>query len=51
MRARLVTEGTLSPEEAGQIADTARAEMADAVAFALQSPFPDPGEAVNFVYA
>ena len=51
MRARLVADGTLSPAEAGRVADSARTEMADAVAFALQSPFPDPGEAVNFVYA
>jgi pyruvate dehydrogenase E1 component alpha subunit len=51
MRVRLVTDETLSPEQADQITDSARAEMTDAVTFALQSPFPDPGEAVNFVYA
>jgi TPP-dependent pyruvate/acetoin dehydrogenase alpha subunit len=51
MRGVLVGNGTLSPAEAGQIADSARAEMREAVEFALQSPFPSPEEAVKFVYA
>jgi TPP-dependent pyruvate/acetoin dehydrogenase alpha subunit len=51
MRAALVEEGTLSPGAADQIADSARAEMAEAVRFGLQSPFPAPEAAVNFVYA
>jgi TPP-dependent pyruvate/acetoin dehydrogenase alpha subunit len=51
MRGVLVGNGTLSPAEADQIADSARAEMREAVEFALQSPFPSPEEAVNFVYA
>ena len=51
MRAALVRDGTLSPAEADQIADAARAEMAAAVEFALQSPFPRPEDATNFVYA
>jgi TPP-dependent pyruvate/acetoin dehydrogenase alpha subunit len=51
MRGFLVGHGTLSPAEADQIADAARAEMAGAVEFALRSPFPDPEAATNFVYA
>jgi pyruvate dehydrogenase E1 component alpha subunit len=51
LRGVLVGNGTLSPAEADQIADAARAEMADAVEFALRSPFPDPEAATNFVYA
>ena len=51
MRGFLVSHGTLSPAEADQIADAARAEMADAVEFALRSPFPDPEAATDFVYA
>ena len=51
MRATLVGNGTLSPAAADQIAESARAEMAEAVQFGLQSPFPRPDAAVNFVYA
>lgn len=50
-RARLVTEGTLTPEEADGIAVAAREEMQAAVDFGLESPFPEPEAAVNFVYA
>ncbi len=50
-RARLVTDGVLTPEEAGRIAEAAREEMQAAVDFGLESPFPDPEEAVNYVYA
>ncbi len=50
-RARLVTEGTLTAEEADAIAEAARAEMDEAVAFGLESPFPAPEKAVNYVYA
>lgn len=50
-RARLVTEGTLSAEQADQIAEAARDEMAEAVAFGLDSAFPAPEQAVNYVYA
>jgi pyruvate dehydrogenase E1 component alpha subunit len=50
-RARLVTEGTLSAEEADTIAEAARKEMDEAVAFGLESPFPAPENAVNYVYA
>jgi pyruvate dehydrogenase E1 component alpha subunit len=50
-RARLVTEGTLSVEEADEIAESARAEMQEAVDFGLQSPHPAPEKAVGYVYA
>jgi pyruvate dehydrogenase E1 component alpha subunit len=50
-RARLVTDGTLSAEEADAIADAARQEMQEAVEFGLSSPFPAPEKAVEYVYA
>jgi TPP-dependent pyruvate/acetoin dehydrogenase alpha subunit len=50
-RARLVTEGTLSAEEADEIAERARAEMQKAVEFAIESPLPPPEKAVDYVYA
>jgi len=50
-RARLVTDGTLSAEEADGIAEAARNEMQEAVDFGLESPFPAPEKAVNYVYA
>lgn len=51
MRARLIGEGALTPGEADTIAAAVRDEMADAVDFALSSPFPAPEDAVSFVYA
>ena len=50
-RGRLVTDGVLSAEEADTIAEAAREEMAEAVTFGLESPFPAPEEAVKYVYA
>src|SRR5258708_10027951 len=50
-RARLVTDGTLSAEDADRIAGDVRVEMEEAVAFGLESPFPAPEAAVNYVYA
>ena len=50
-RGRLVTGGVLSAEEADTIAEAAREEMAEAVTFGLESPFPAPEEAVKYVYA
>ena len=50
-RARLVTEGTLTAEEADTIAEAARKEIQEAVDFALESPFPAPEKAVEYVYA
>ena len=50
-RARLVTEGALSAEEADEIAEAARKEMDEAVEFGLASPLPAPEKAVEHVYA
>jgi acetoin:2,6-dichlorophenolindophenol oxidoreductase subunit alpha len=50
-RARLVTDGTLSAEEADAIAESVRKEMQEAVTFGLGSPLPAPEAAVNYVYA
>jgi TPP-dependent pyruvate/acetoin dehydrogenase alpha subunit len=50
-RARLVEDGTLDAEEADRIADEVRAEMQAAVDFGIESDFPAPEEATNFVYA
>jgi TPP-dependent pyruvate/acetoin dehydrogenase alpha subunit len=50
-RAKLVTDGTLSAEEAEAIAASAEQEMEEAVAFGLASPFPSPNAAVDYVYA
>ena len=43
--------GGLSAEEADEIAEAARKEMDEAVAFGLESPFPAPEKAVEHVYA
>ncbi len=48
---RLVEQETLSPERADEIAQEVRDEMDRAVQFALDSPFPAPEAALNFVYA
>ncbi|HTR32478.1 MAG TPA: thiamine pyrophosphate-dependent dehydrogenase E1 component subunit alpha [Gaiellaceae bacterium] len=50
-RAKLVTDGTLTAEEADGIAAAAKQEMQDAVDFGLASPFPAAEEAVEYVYA
>jgi len=50
-RARLITDGALSAEEADAIFEAARKEMDEAVAFALESPFPAAERAVDYVYA
>jgi acetoin:2,6-dichlorophenolindophenol oxidoreductase subunit alpha len=50
-RARLVTDGTLSSEEADELAAAARDEMQAAVEFGIESPFPAADEAVRYVYA
>jgi pyruvate dehydrogenase E1 component alpha subunit len=51
LRARLVGDRLLSAADADEIAAAARAEMADAVEFALASPFPAAGAALSNVYA
>jgi TPP-dependent pyruvate/acetoin dehydrogenase alpha subunit len=50
-RARLVQDGVLSAEDADRILDDAREEMQAAVDFGIESPFPEPEEATNYVYA
>jgi len=50
-RSALISNHTLTETDAGRIEDAARAEMDDAVKFALASPLPAPEDAVNYVYA
>jgi TPP-dependent pyruvate/acetoin dehydrogenase alpha subunit len=50
-RARLVEDGTLSAEEADAIAEAARQEMQAAVDFGVESPLPEPADALKHVYA
>jgi TPP-dependent pyruvate/acetoin dehydrogenase alpha subunit len=50
-RARLVEQGTLSAQDADQIAEEAKDEMEAAVQFGLDSPFPEPEAATQYVYA
>jgi pyruvate dehydrogenase E1 component alpha subunit len=50
-RSRLVSQGVLSEASAKQIEESARAEMEDAVQFALASPLPAPEEALKYVWA
>jgi TPP-dependent pyruvate/acetoin dehydrogenase alpha subunit len=50
-RGRLIAEGTLTPEEADAMAGRVRDEMEAAVAFGLDSPFPDTSEALAHTYA
>jgi pyruvate dehydrogenase E1 component alpha subunit len=50
-RGRLIGEGAVTAEQADAIAQAAKDEMEAAVAFAWESPYPEPEEAVNHVYA
>jgi pyruvate dehydrogenase E1 component alpha subunit len=50
-RAALLRKGMLRIADAKRIEAEARAEMEDAVQFALASPHPVPAEAVKYVYA
>ena len=50
-RGKLVTDGTLTADEADRIAEAARTEMQEAVDFGLESPYPTPEAATNYVYA
>lgn len=50
-RSRLTRDGILTEAEADVIEEAARNEVAEAVKFALASPFPAPEDAVRFVYA
>jgi pyruvate dehydrogenase E1 component alpha subunit len=50
-RSTLIGKDVLSESEASRIEEGVRAEMDDAVKFALASPLPPPEEAINYVYA
>ena len=50
-RGRLIGDGSLTADEADAIAQAAKEEMEAAVTFAWESPYPEPEEAVNHVYA
>jgi TPP-dependent pyruvate/acetoin dehydrogenase alpha subunit len=50
-RGRLVTDGTMTAEEADRIAGDVRREVAAAVEFGLASPFPELESALEHVYA
>jgi TPP-dependent pyruvate/acetoin dehydrogenase alpha subunit len=50
-RARLLKDGVLTEASAKRIESAARAEVDDAVQFALASPLPAPEEALQYVYA
>jgi pyruvate dehydrogenase E1 component alpha subunit len=50
-RGRLVTDGTMTAEEADRIAGDVRQEIAEAVEFGLGSPFPELESAREHVYA
>jgi TPP-dependent pyruvate/acetoin dehydrogenase alpha subunit len=50
-RAKLVTDGVITAEEADALAEAAKAEMQAAVDFGLASPFPPAEAAVDYVYA
>jgi pyruvate dehydrogenase E1 component alpha subunit len=50
-RGVLVQDGVLSAEQADEILEEARKEMQAAVDFGIESPLPNPEEAVKYVYA
>jgi pyruvate dehydrogenase E1 component alpha subunit len=50
-RARLIEQGTLDAERADAITLQVTEEMDTAVQFGLDSPYPEPEAATNFVYA
>jgi pyruvate dehydrogenase E1 component alpha subunit len=50
-RARLIDQGTLDAARADEITKAVTDEMDAAVQFGLDSPFPEPEAATNFVYA
>jgi pyruvate dehydrogenase E1 component alpha subunit len=50
-RLKLIKDKVLAEPDATRIDDEARAEMEDAVQFALASPLPAPEEALNHIYA
>ena len=50
-RARLVTDGKLTAEQGDEIAEEVRLEMQAAVDFGIDSPLPEPEDALKYVYA
>jgi TPP-dependent pyruvate/acetoin dehydrogenase alpha subunit len=50
-RGHLLLSSVATEEKLKRIEDEARAEMDEAVRFALASPLPAPGEATKYVYA
>jgi len=50
-RKKLKGKGVLSAPAAKRIEDSVRAELEEAVLFALASPLPAPEEAIKYVYA
>src|SRR3954463_15045975 len=50
-RARLIEDDVMTADRADQISEDVRAEMQEAVTFGIESDFPAPEEATNFVYA
>jgi pyruvate dehydrogenase E1 component alpha subunit len=50
-RARLITDGKLAAEQADAIAEEVGEEMQAAVQFGIDSPLPEPEEALKYVYA
>jgi TPP-dependent pyruvate/acetoin dehydrogenase alpha subunit len=50
-RGRLITDGQLTAEQADAIAAEVRQEMQAAVQFGIDSPLPEPEEALKYVYA
>jgi TPP-dependent pyruvate/acetoin dehydrogenase alpha subunit len=50
-RARLVADGVVTAGQADAIAGDVRQEMQEAIDFGASSPFPEPADAVKFVYA
>jgi TPP-dependent pyruvate/acetoin dehydrogenase alpha subunit len=50
-RGKLVQDGVLSAEQADQIMADAKQEMQEAVDFGIESPLPQPEDALKYVYA
>ena len=50
-RGKLIQDGVLSAEEADQIVEDAKQEMQQAVDFGIESPLPEPEDALKYVYA